>query len=141
MEKQNEQKNDLRHVNTAVPISSISALPGIQEGIQYLMPETVFRQEKPTDNRPFLCNICGNRFRQQCHLTQHIRIHTNDRPYQCSHCDKAFKQKSQVRKLISLTVEIYTQSFHVIIWLSKISAEFGGFLFLKTVLDDSICTF
>ena len=50
----------------------------------------------PVDNRPFPCTICGNRFRQQCHLTQHIRIHTNDRPYHCSHCEKAFKQKSQV---------------------------------------------
>jgi len=50
------------------------------------------------DNRPFQCTICGNRFRQQCHLTQHIRIHTNDRPYHCSHCEKAFKQKSQLNQ-------------------------------------------
>ena len=66
-----------------------------------LLPENfdnILKQEQPppVDNRPFVCTICGNRFRQQCHLTQHIRIHTNDRPYQCSHCEKAFKQKSQV---------------------------------------------
>lgn len=58
----------------------------------------VFKAEPKPNNRPFECTICGNRFRQQCHLTQHIRIHTNDRPYQCSHCDKAFKQKSQLNQ-------------------------------------------
>ena len=48
------------------------------------------------EDRPFLCQTCGNKFRQLCHLQQHIRIHTNDRPYKCHFCEKAFKQKSQV---------------------------------------------
>ncbi|XP_057294821.1 zinc finger protein 22-like [Hydractinia symbiolongicarpus] len=52
--------------------------------------------EDKKDDRPFQCDTCGNRFRQQCHLQQHIRIHTNNRPYQCSYCEKKFKQKSQL---------------------------------------------
>lgn len=101
MDKTTDQKNDgIRHV-TVGSSASIGALPSIQE-VQYLLPDSanppIFRHTERSviDNRPFPCNICGNRFRQQCHLTQHIRIHTNDRPYHCSHCEKAFKQKSQV---------------------------------------------
>ena len=94
---------------TPTSIQMVS-LPGIQE-VQYMVPQTVstlFRQQEKAivDNRPFLCELCGNRFRQQCHLTQHIRIHTNDRPYHCQHCEKAFKQKSQVLSVHSFVLYI-----------------------------------
>ena len=52
--------------------------------------------EEEIRERPFMCHVCGKKFRQRCHVDQHLRTHTNVRPYQCSYCTKSFKQKSQV---------------------------------------------
>lgn len=30
------------------------------------------------ESRPYPCPECGKRFRQQSHLTQHLRIHTSE---------------------------------------------------------------
>lgn len=35
-----------------------------------------------------------NRFRQQSHLTQHLRIHTNEKPYGCIYCPRFFRQRT-----------------------------------------------
>ncbi|XP_012553576.1 zinc finger protein 713 [Hydra vulgaris] len=54
--------------------------------------------EEETKERPFVCHVCGRKFRQRCHVDQHLRTHTNVRPYHCSYCAKSFKQKSQINQ-------------------------------------------
>ncbi|CAB3246825.1 unnamed protein product [Arctia plantaginis] len=39
---------------------------------------------------PFVCEVCGQAFKQQCFLTYHQRKHTGERPYACGACAKAF---------------------------------------------------
>ncbi|KAG8228640.1 hypothetical protein J437_LFUL008291 [Ladona fulva] len=45
-------------------------------------------------NRPYGCPECGKRFRQQSHLTQHLRIHANEKPYACGYCERSFRQRA-----------------------------------------------
>ncbi|KAJ8716793.1 hypothetical protein PYW07_003420 [Mythimna separata] len=43
------------------------------------------------EHTPFVCEVCGQMFKQQCFLTYHQRKHTGERPYKCGECDKTFQ--------------------------------------------------
>ncbi|KAH6922450.1 hypothetical protein HPB50_013878 [Hyalomma asiaticum] len=47
-----------------------------------------------TRTRPFHCQLCPMMFKQQGHITQHLRVHNGDRPLQCRACQKGFTRKS-----------------------------------------------
>ena len=43
------------------------------------------------------CDFCENIFRKSCHLTSHMRIHTNEKPYECDVCEERFTQSGQLQ--------------------------------------------
>lgn len=52
--------------------------------------------------RPYTCDYCNKCFKQEAHLKQHVRIHTDDRPYGCPFCGKAFRQKAVLNQHVRL---------------------------------------
>lgn len=47
-----------------------------------------------TNEKPYGCVYCGRNFRQRTILNQHLRIHTGEKPYKCQQCGKDFRQKA-----------------------------------------------
>ena len=54
-----------------------------------------------TGYKPFACEFCDKRFRQNDKLKEHIRIHTGEKPYKCPHCDYACVQRGNLKKHIN----------------------------------------
>lgn len=44
-----------------------------------------------TRERPYKCEICGNRFLKNQHLQKHQRLHQRPDCYSCPYCDKEYK--------------------------------------------------
>uniref|UniRef100_A0A1B0CQ87 Uncharacterized protein n=2 Tax=Lutzomyia longipalpis TaxID=7200 RepID=A0A1B0CQ87_LUTLO len=49
---------------------------------------------KCTNDKNFICEVCGKGFGYRGDLTIHMRTHTNERPFKCKICSKTYKTAS-----------------------------------------------
>lgn len=54
----------------------------------------VVSQPAPTQEKRYVCNVCGKAFYKRAHLHAHQRTHTGEKPYDCQECGKSFRLKS-----------------------------------------------
>lgn len=54
------------------------------------------KQVVHNDNRPFFCDICGNKFKTKQMLHKHQATHSEDRPFKCPQCPATFKLKGDL---------------------------------------------
>ncbi|XP_012160319.1 zinc finger protein weckle [Ceratitis capitata] len=50
------------------------------------------------DERPFICEACGDAVRTKGQLKEHMLTHTDYSPYECKDCGKCFKQKQRLKR-------------------------------------------
>ena len=50
------------------------------------------------NERPFICEVCGNSYRAASQLKVHFRTHTGERPYVCKECGKTFNTGSTLHR-------------------------------------------
>ncbi|KAJ2004973.1 hypothetical protein GGI06_005501, partial [Coemansia sp. S85] len=43
-----------------------------------------------TDERPYACSLCEQRFSRNHDLKRHMKIHSGDRPFKCHLCHRGF---------------------------------------------------
>ncbi|XP_069016532.1 zinc finger protein 62 homolog [Embiotoca jacksoni] len=55
-----------------------------------------------TGKKPFGCDACGKRFRNQRDLQTHTRVHTGEKPFGCDYCGRKFKTKSHLRTHVTV---------------------------------------
>lgn len=50
-----------------------------------------------TNERPYICGVCGKRFHHQSHIVRHERTHSGDKPYICNICQNTFTQLGSLK--------------------------------------------
>lgn len=51
-----------------------------------------------TDQKPFVCDICGKAFRFKSNLFEHRSVHSGYTPHACPYCGKTCRLKGNLKK-------------------------------------------
>ncbi|KAH7707846.1 hypothetical protein AAVH_24919 [Aphelenchoides avenae] len=49
-----------------------------------------------SDDKPYVCHLCEDRFPQKQQLANHMHVHSEERPFACTHCPKKYKRKQHL---------------------------------------------
>ncbi|RWS21406.1 zinc finger protein 737-like protein, partial [Leptotrombidium deliense] len=52
------------------------------------------RRKEHTGDQPFVCEYCGKAFAMKERMKQHLRVHSDEKIYKCTLCSKEFKSNS-----------------------------------------------
>ncbi|XP_069544757.1 uncharacterized protein [Brachyistius frenatus] len=55
------------------------------------------QMEVHAKERPFVCDVCGQRFIHQQNVKMHMRIHTGEKPFGCEVCGKRFTYQQNLK--------------------------------------------
>lgn len=80
-------------------MASIAAVTD-SEGSEVIAQDRRFKKATLTGNteeKPYACQKCSNRFSLKGNLTRHMKTHTGIRPHMCPHCDKTFIQANGLK--------------------------------------------
>ncbi|CAG0906164.1 unnamed protein product, partial [Cyprideis torosa] len=68
------------------------------EGIGNTRSRRKDRRNDDFNDKPFQCNICGERFRPKKELDMHLKIHFGERPFECFVCGKFFRTRRDLKR-------------------------------------------
>ncbi|XP_055842587.1 zinc finger protein 91-like [Episyrphus balteatus] len=54
------------------------------------------KEQTHSEEKPYLCSECGQRFVRNGDLAVHMRRHTGEKPYKCQYCNKGFTRSTEV---------------------------------------------
>ncbi|XP_055911466.1 zinc finger protein ZFP2-like [Eupeodes corollae] len=54
------------------------------------------KEQTHSEEKPFLCSECGQRFVRNGDLAVHMRRHKGEKPYKCQYCNKGFTRSTEV---------------------------------------------
>lgn len=69
------------------------------------------RKQKKDNLKDLQCSLCGKTFSIKWNLVAHLRIHTNERPYPCPDCAQRFRQYAHLQKHVSVVINHYRYTF------------------------------